>query len=114
MYRIERIPKEQIKRISNPTITIPQPSNLPETVYTPGTYVPSSGYVPPTNTDTVPDMNASDPSAPQNQSWWRNGGFGAAQSVTVQIDGKTIADALLDQSMSGNNAYLNRRPGGFD
>jgi hypothetical protein len=59
-------------------------------------------------------MSASDPSAPQNQSWWRNGGFGAAQSVTVQIDGKTIADALLDQSMSGNNSYLNRRTGGFD
>ena len=106
--------EEQVKRITNTPITIPQPSNLPETVYTPGTYVPSSGYVPPTNTDTVPDMSASDPSAPQNQSWWRNGGFGAAQSVTVQIDGKTIADALLDQSMSGNNAYLNRRTGGFD
>ena len=106
--------EEQVKRITNTPITIPQPSNLPETVYTPGTYVPSSGYVPPTNTDTVPDMSASDPSAPQNQSWWRSGGFGAAQSVTVQIDGKTIADALLDQSMSGNNAYLNRRTGGFD
>jgi hypothetical protein len=106
--------EEQVKRIANTPITIPQPSNLPETVYTPGTYVPSSGYVPPTNADTVPDMSASDPSAPQNQSWWRSGGFGAAQSVTVQIDGKTIADALLDQSMSGNNAYLNRRTGGFD
>lgn len=39
----------------------------------------------------------------------------AAQSVVVQIDGKTIASALMDQSLSsGNQAYINRRTGGFE
>jgi len=38
----------------------------------------------------------------------------SAQSVYVQIDGRTIASALLDQSMSaGQVAYLDRRTGGF-
>lgn len=39
----------------------------------------------------------------------------AAQSIYVQIDGKTIATALQDQSLtSGNQAYINRRTGGFE
>jgi len=38
----------------------------------------------------------------------------SAQSIYVQIDGRTIASALLDQSMSaGQVAYLDRRTGGF-
>lgn len=42
------------------------------------------------------------------------GTYGAAAPVVVQIDGKTIASALMDQSLSGNQAYVNRRTGGFD
>ena len=39
----------------------------------------------------------------------------AANSIYVQIDGKTIASALMDQSLSsGNQAYINRRTGGFE
>ena len=38
----------------------------------------------------------------------------SAQSVVVQIDGRAVASALLDQSMSaGQVAYLDRRTGGF-
>lgn len=39
---------------------------------------------------------------------------GAATTVNVQVDGKTIASALLDQSLSGNQAYVDRRTGGFN
>lgn len=41
-------------------------------------------------------------------------GTGSTGSVTIQIDGKTIASALLDQSLSGNQAYVDRRTGGFN
>lgn len=41
-------------------------------------------------------------------------GIGGGAPVVVQIDGKTIASALMDQSLSGNQAYVNRRTGGFD
>ena len=34
--------------------------------------------------------------------------------IVIQIDGKTIASVLQDQSMSGTNAYINRRTGGFE
>jgi hypothetical protein len=34
--------------------------------------------------------------------------------VIVQIDGKEVVNAIVGQAMSGNNAYLNRRLGGFD
>ena len=39
---------------------------------------------------------------------------GAATTVNVQVDGKTIASALLDQSLSGNQSYVDRRTGGFN
>lgn len=42
------------------------------------------------------------------------GTYGMAAPVVVQIDGKTIASALMDQSLSGNQAYVNRRTGGFE
>ena len=43
------------------------------------------------------------------------GTYGAATPpVVVQIDGKTIASVLMDQSLSGNQAYVNRRTGGFE
>jgi hypothetical protein len=35
-------------------------------------------------------------------------------SVYVQIDGKTIAATLMDQSLSGNQSYVDRRTGGFN
>jgi hypothetical protein len=41
-------------------------------------------------------------------------GGGGSAPIVVQIDGKTIASALMDQSLSGNQAYVNRRTGGFD
>lgn len=34
--------------------------------------------------------------------------------IVVQIDGKTIASTLMDQSLNGNQTYINRRTGGFD
>ena len=45
-----------------------------------------------------------------------SGTYGTASipPVVVQIDGKTIASALMDQSLSGNQAYVNRRTGGFE
>jgi len=35
-------------------------------------------------------------------------------NVIVQIDGKTIASTLMDQSLSGNQSYVDRRTGGFN
>ena len=76
------------------------------TPITPPTNVPPQGAIPP--------ATGSDAWA-QGQSWWREGGFGATSApVVVQIDGKTIASALMDQSLSGNQAYVNRRTGGFE
>lgn len=37
--------------------------------------------------------------------------FGQAQPIVVQIDGKTIASSLQDQSLSGNNTTINRTGG---
>lgn len=108
------------KNLASVTVTpppAPAPSNLPNTQYNEGTYVPSSGYVPPTNVAPVPDTN---PQGTYGGGALHQGGGGSVGGgnvgnvVNIQIDGKTIASALLDQSMSGNNAYLNRRVGGFD
>lgn len=41
-------------------------------------------------------------------------GTGGTAPIVVQIDGKTIASALMDQSLSGNQSYVNRRTGGFE
>lgn len=47
-----------------------------------------------------------------------NGTYGTTANVppiVVQIEGKTIASVLMDQSLSsGNQAYINRRTGGFE
>lgn len=101
--------------LNPPTVTIPQPENLPQTEYNPGTYVPSSGYMPPSdysgfapNTD-LPGSAGSGSQFGSGTPWAQ-----ASQSVVVQIDGKTIADAIVGQQMNGNNAYLNRRLNGFD
>jgi hypothetical protein len=71
----------------------------------PQTNVPPQGSIPPSGSDAWA----------KGQSWWREGGFGSTSApVVVQIDGKTIASALMDQSLSGNQAYVNRRTGGFE
>jgi len=67
------------------------------------------------NTNPFPDLNASPNEINRERGNQYGSGNIGAQSVVVQIDGKTIANALLDQSMSaGQIAYLNRRTGGFD
>lgn len=77
-----------------------------------GAGIPPQTNVPPQGS--IPPQTGSDAWA-KGQSWWREGGFGAQSApVVVQIDGKTIASALMDQSLSGNQAYVNRRTGGFE
>ena len=76
-----------------------------------------TGGAPQTN---VPNTNPfPDPSATPNEINRERGNFYGSgnqgvQTVVVQIDGRTIGNALLDQSMSaGQVAYLDRRTGGF-
>lgn len=67
------------------------------------------------NTNPFPDPSASQPEIDRERGNFYGSGNVGAQNVVVQIDGRTIASALLDQSMSaGQVAYLNRRTGGFD
>lgn len=75
------------------------------------------------NTQVMPQTNAQDYSGfALNTNLPGTSGSGAqfgsstpwAQAVQVVIDGKTIASALLDQSLSGNQAYVDRRTGGFN
>jgi hypothetical protein len=110
----------QAKRIAAfkpPVVTPPvtpalAASNLPTTVYTSGTYVPTSGYVPPTNVAPVPSTSYS-------------GGTGTGQGgsifdsyklppIVVQIDGNAVATALQTQSMSGTNTTVDRTNGSFN
>jgi hypothetical protein len=73
----------------------------------PSTNAPSddSGFRLP---DTMPGQSGSGAQFGPNTPWAQ------AAQVVVQIDGKAIASALLDQSMSaGQVAYLDRRTGGF-
>ena len=81
----------------------------PSFIAPPSTNAPSddSGFRLP---DTLPGQSGSGAQFGPDTPWARAG----AQSVVVQIDGKAIASALLDQSMSaGQVAYLDRRTGGF-
>lgn len=67
------------------------------------------------NNNPFPDPSASQPEIDRERGNFYGSGNVGAQNVVVQIDGRTIAAALLDQSMSaGQVAYLNRRTGGFD
>lgn len=76
------------------------------TITTPATNVPVSAF---------PDPSASVPEINRERGNLYGSGNVGAQTVVVQIDGKAIASALQDQSMSaGQIAYLNRRTGGFD
>jgi hypothetical protein len=79
-----------------------------------GSVVPSvpQGNVP--NTNPFPDSSASAPEINRERGNMYGSGNVGAQTVVVQIDGKAVASALLDQSMSaGQVAYLDRRTGGF-
>jgi hypothetical protein len=69
------------------------------------------GNVP--NTNPFPDPSASQPEIDRERgNFYGSGNVGG--TVVVQIDGRTIGNALLDQSMSaGQVAYLDRRTGGF-
>ena len=60
----------------------------------------------------VPDMTGAqlESARERGQSYGSNN----AGAVKVFIDGKEVVNAVVDQAMSGNNAYLNRRLGGFD
>lgn len=71
-----------------------------------------AGNVP--NTNPFPDPSASQPEIDRERGNFYGSGNVGAQNVVVQIDGKAVASALLDQSMSaGQVAYLDRRTGGF-
>jgi hypothetical protein len=79
--------------------------------------MPTGGGAPATNvpnTNPFPDPSASPEEINRERGNFYGSGNVGAQSVVVQIDGKAIANAILDQSMSaGQVAYLDRRTGGF-
>lgn len=91
------------------TPAAPAPS-LPNTVYTPGTYVPSSGYVPPTNVTTMPTNRSGGTGTGQGGSIFDNY---TPPPIVVTIDGKAVAAALQSQSMSGTNTTVDRTNGSF-
>jgi len=75
------------------------------------------GNAPATNvpvSNVFPDPSASQAEINRERGSMYGSGNAGAQTVVVQIDGKAVASALLDQSMSaGQVAYLDRRTGGF-
>ena len=81
-----------------PSMITPPPTNAPSS---------DQGFM---ISPDLPGSAGSDAQFGPDTPWARAG----AQSVVVQIDGRAIASALLDQSMSaGQVAYLDRRTGGF-
>ena len=78
---------------------------------------PTGGGAPQTNvpnTNPFPDPSASPEEINRERGNFYGSGNQGVQTVVVQIDGRTIGNALLDQSMSaGQVAYLDRRTGGF-
>ena len=99
---------------------IPQAPNLPETEYNLGTY-PNYGSIVPPETNVPPQtdqgfmMNPDLPgSAGSDSQFGSNTPWAQASSITIAIDGKAIANAMLDQSLSaGNVSTINRLAGGF-
>jgi len=74
--------------------------------------IPPNANVP--NTNPFPDPSASPEEINRERGNFYGSGNQGVQTVVVQIDGRTIGNALLDQSMSaGQVAYLDRRTGGF-
>jgi len=70
--------------------------------------------VPNPNNFVFPDAGATPTEANRERGNFYGSGNQGVQNVTIAIDGKAIADAVVGQAMNGNNAYLNRRLNGFD
>ena len=66
------------------------------------------------NNFVFPDPTASLSEANRERGNFYGSGNQGVQNVTIAIDGKAIADAVVGQAMNGNNAYLNRRLNGCD
>lgn len=92
-----------------PVIT---PPKLPNTEYNAGTYVPSSGYVPPTNVSPIPGVTGG--GGQGMNTYASSSAFAANNPIVIQIDGKTVAEALQTQSMSGTNTRVDRTNGSFN
>lgn len=112
--------EERIKKlnVNPPTITIPQPNNLPITEYNPNTYPGYGSVVPMVPATNVPPSLFRDINAPLNEinrergNQYGSGNVGA-QSITVVIDGKEIAAAVQNQALNGNSSTINRSQGNF-
>jgi hypothetical protein len=93
-----------------PVIT---PPKLPNTVYNKETYVGTSGYVPPTNVNPIPGITSG---AMGIGGYASSSAFagGNPMIIKVEIDGKTVAEALQTQSMSGTNTRVDRTNGSFN
>jgi hypothetical protein len=96
-------------------------SNLPNTVYTEYTYVPPGTVAPKTQPlspidiiSKYPSPNLTADEIAKARERGANYGSGNTGNIVVHIDGKEVVNAIVGQAMSGNNAYLNRRLGGFD
>jgi hypothetical protein len=76
-----------------------------------GGATPPAANVP--NTNPFPDPSASQPEIDRERgNFYGSGNVGG--TIVVAIDGKAVANAVLDQSMSaGQVAYLDRRTGNF-
>lgn len=75
---------------------------------------PYAGVTPSTNVEAAPSFIGTPfGQAGGNGSGYIGTPFGQAGSIVVQIDGKTIASALQDTSMSGTASSVNRLTGGW-
>ena len=100
--------------LNPPTVTIPQPDNLPNTEYNLGTYVPSSGYMPPSDYSGFLQNPAMPGTAGSGGQFGSSTPWAQAANISIQIDKKEIANAMLDLSLSaGQVTNVNRRAGGF-
>lgn len=97
---------------STPNPPVITPPKLPITEYNAGTYVPSSGYVPPTNVSPIPGVTGG--GGQGMNTYASSSAFAANNPIVIQIDGKTVAEALQTQSMSGTNTRVDRTNGSFN
>jgi hypothetical protein len=103
-------PAPQAPATPNPPVITPP--KLPNTEYNAGTYVPSSGYVPPTNVSPIPGVTGG--GGQGMNTYASSSAFAANNPIVIQIDGKTVAEALQTQSMSGTNTRVDRTNGSFN
>jgi hypothetical protein len=83
-----------------------------------GTPIPTTGgaITPPPSSNVVPfddSMRVGSMASLTRKESFTDADFDRAVNITLQIDGKTIASAMQDQSLSGNNTSVNRTYGGF-